>query len=683
MATPAGITTTNSVSMSEEQAQLLVKVINREAEEAIPVSGPLLDYIKAIFSNESVSISPEMTGERFADLAASGNLSAIIPAGFLLLHRDLVGLSSEEITSGTGTSLTSGGVGSLLSAGLLAAAGLLGAGLISDSLTGLMESLLEETDASELASDEDIKSAVKKGLKSYITVFFLAQSAYLIENVISKLIVDIAAVEGVLGIGSGVSGVFNKIAEGALIVEKTADTVKKVFSLFGGEETLEEQQAELALSIADTVLTQMLSDETSISEVANDDGIKDAVKSGLAAYVKTFFLVQTAQLVAQPVEDLVAKIGAAIVTGGVSLVIDWGVNIVKDLAGLVTGKETVEEKMASLALDLLTKVLDDTTVDTIKNSDEIKDAIKEGLGYYVKGFFTAQAAKLSTVLAPGTAPGAVWAFFQSVAEFPEMLLTSIGRIFRRMFGGQTEQEDLEGRIAQTARTIIHGTLDLIDKGEIDPQQFKDTALLGLHEMVLGYFTAVGEAWGEGAAKYLDANALATQTLSQNTITYMSRVLGKINQAIEEGDFNYESLAKTEVKKFTDTYFSKLADTALSFNTSSIDLSTDETLLSDLKDITREALESIAKASLDTQITAIELGLKESNFNNPVFTVEATTIIGQDSENIESISNTLVSVNSTLTQVQGLLTEIKNNPINITVAAPPQSTTSLGVDTPDY
>ena len=381
----------------------------------------------------------------------------------------------------------------------------------------------------------------------------------------------------------------------------------------------------------------MTSDTSSLSDLTEDEGIREAVKSGIAAYVKTFFLTQSAQLVMNPIEDIVSYIGAAVVTGGVSFVIDFAAGIVKDLASLITGEPTIEDKMAQLALDTLSKVLDDTTIENIKESPEIQEAIQEGLSYYILGFFKAQAMELSAALAPDTAAGGVSAFFQSFAELPALLLGGVEKIFKKIASWFSTDESLEDKITNTAVALISNSLDTIDINNLDAAEtmrYRDAALEGLESLVTGYFQAIGQGFTEGDLYDLGYDRKLLTTISTKAVDQIGTVLDAVGDVFTSG-LDYNSLAQEGISSFIKSYFDRLAET-----------------------ITVEG-------AIDT----------------PMFNIEATTIINRDNEDVSAIRQNTAYLDRQLAAILGLLKEIKDTPINVAVNVPQQNT-ALNVNIPD-
>ena len=80
--TPGGLNPTNT----DEQKTLMVKVLNQDFDTLVGNSLTYMKSMQDVFARK-VSVPADPSASDIVSLA--GNLNAVIPAGFLLLHNDL------------------------------------------------------------------------------------------------------------------------------------------------------------------------------------------------------------------------------------------------------------------------------------------------------------------------------------------------------------------------------------------------------------------------------------------------------------------------------------------------------------------------------------------------------------------------------------------------------------------
>lgn len=488
MAITTGVNRTDKTSKTKEN--LFTKdqwALFESMSSQIKNNSTILKNLENTFTQPASSLPDYPT---VANLKSAKTLNTIVPTGFLMLHRDLERLAGDSSSEkGSGWSLSSGG--SLLASGLLAAAGLLGAGLISSSLTHLMDELLNEVSASELADDEDIKNSVKAGLATYIRVFFITQAAYLGINVLSKLLV---LFEGFKGMFKGTSDVLGTIALGSSVIGAAANTIQDVFADLGlGSGSLEKRQAEAVFALADDVLKNL-----DTSNLVNDESIQDSVRAGLAAYLKTFFYAQAAKLAINSVEDVTSYIGAAVMTGGWSLVVDAGINMVGKIADLFTGGQTtIEGRMQNLALSILEKLFSDANVDEIAQDKTVRDAMNAGVSSYIKAYFYAQAIQLSPANAENNATGIITSIFENITSLPGKLISGIANAVKGIADMVSGEESIDEKISTLAKDIIVNNLNSLKVEDVNGDQFRDVMKDAVTLYIKAYFGSLDLVGSEG------------------------------------------------------------------------------------------------------------------------------------------------------------------------------------------
>lgn len=373
---PSGVFTT-------EQSDLMVKVINAEAD-AIPVSGPLLTKIATVFTvKPSVPSTP-----RASDLLGlAGNLNAVIPAGFLLLHNDIVGMkgdkgSSESSTPDAGNTLLSlvkplfiGAGAAVVAAGLVK--GLFGG--VSDKTTNHIQDVVDELNqnltAEDLGSDPAVQKAQKIGFIAYLEAYFLQQAAAM-----------------------AISGTLEAVGEGA------GKAVNSFFTNLFDKEAKSEETPNKLQTIVDSLIGSI-----SVKDYAGDPTIQTALKIGMVAYIEAYFLSQAA---AASLDTIGSGVGAA-AAGAVT-------SFIKGIFG--KSKKDAEAGKETKSYDKIQSIVDDIiaaqTSSNYVNDTAISIAVKTGIIAYMEAYFISQAAAATTdTVASGVgtaAAGAVTSFIKGI-----------------------------------------------------------------------------------------------------------------------------------------------------------------------------------------------------------------------------------------------------------------------------
>lgn len=158
-------------------------------------------------------------------------------------------------------------------------------GLKSDNqkskLSQVVDSLLETINPNEYVNEVAVKDTMKEGVVEYLKAYFSVQTSSMVTESRTKEVADVAGnfVKGVL------SGFFKK-----------------------NEENTDSNIQTKLKNIAELSITSI-----NDAEISNDKVVKDSIKEGMAAYVKSYFLAQAhASVTGEAVNEASKKAGKSV-----------------------------------------------------------------------------------------------------------------------------------------------------------------------------------------------------------------------------------------------------------------------------------------------------------------------------------------------------------------------------------
>lgn len=525
---PAG---TGEALLTEEQKELVVRVSNSDFNSVIETT---LARIESFLSSKP-SIPSNPTSNDIISLA--GNLSAVVPAGFLLIHDDLQKLKGgdgEDASSSTGDFSIS--VVSLLTPMLVGAgAAVVAAGIVkglfggfSSSTTNhvqdLVDGLNERLTVDDLAGDSAVLTAQKIGFIAYMEAYFLQQAASLV-----------------------VSGTLQAVGEGA------GKAVRGFFTSLFGKQVEEDTVTNKLKSIVEDIIEAQTSDK-----YMEDPSVTAAVKVGIIGYMVAYFATQTTAMAADTlVTNLASTAGTAVN------------KLITGLLGLDN-----DPKSYSHIQGIVDDLIEGTTKKTVEDDEKVKDAISSGLAGYIKTYFIAQATAMATdTIAVGASSTAA---------------TGIKTFFTTLFGKEEESpsDELSNHISELSTTLITDATE--DTEDVKKWEEIQTAIReGLSSYIKVYFASQALAM---AGDTVVTNAASTAGKAINN--FFTSLFGKKSQATDDPlanklitiidiiskNLNAEKLANSSevsggleegIKEFARSYVNTMSESLISQSKSSI------------------------------------------------------------------------------------------------------------------
>jgi hypothetical protein len=367
---------------TEEQNGLRVRVINsmESQADAIPVfNRSLLLLEEALTSSPSIPDNPQVSDI----IGFNGNLKAVVPAGFLLLHNDLLSLRGRGMASGASSESDSSGsllsmMGNILAlAGGAAVAVAIGKNLFAGSeestisIQKVVDDLNKKLTADELYADPVVRAAQKLGFIAYLEVYFASQAAAMSVDNLAGRVADAALTFG------------TKILDG-LYSRPVEKTYAKIQTLVDGVIEL-----------------------TTAKELLKSKAVTTAVNLGFAAYIITYFATQTAS---STLDTAAAALGSAPAT------------FTKTLLGSLFGDSTRSyDKIQSIINDIITL----QTAKDLLDSPSVKKVVNDSFVSYIKYYFESQEKALGSDT-----------FFESLGEAPTKLAKGlVGGLYNMVTGG--------------------------------------------------------------------------------------------------------------------------------------------------------------------------------------------------------------------------------------------------------
>ena len=510
--------------LTKDQNELVLKVANAGFDDLINESHTYFTTMQSLFTGKpSVPATP--TANDIVSLA--GNLNAVIPAGFLLLHNDLTG--GEEGKKGSSSSDSGFSLSSFLGPMLAVAGGaVVAAGIVNGLFGGfssktenktqqLVDDLNDRLSADELAQDPEVLAAQKKGFITYLKTYYIQQAASM---AVSGTIEAIGE-----GMGKAVGGFFTSL-------------INKVK---GEEETPNKLQE----------CVNVIMDAVNPSDYVGDTEVDEAVRNGIIGYLKTYMVTQTISMASQNVIEGLGTAAGKAVGGFLSAAFGLG------------NAESSIQKIQDIVDTLITNYSTDLSGDA-----EVDAAIKSGLVGYISTYFKSQteAQVLETAAqSSGTAAG-----------------TKINSFITSLFGKNNKESTY-----QHIQDLVDSLIDTYTLEEAQgSQEVQDALKLGVAGYITSYFesqatsmkldtvsTALGESAG-GAIKSFFGSLFGKKE-SEEQATPIQHISDIVDTLI--GDIKYEEVSswdevntalKEGVIGYLKAYFITQAATAVAKDTTS-------------------------------------------------------------------------------------------------------------------
>lgn len=670
--TPDGV----SSILTDEQSKLVVEVSNSDFNTVIKSTLPRLE--KFWTSKPTVSSAPKVSDI----INAAGNLNAVIPAGFLLLHQDLDTIinSGNKDNKSSGDNSTASIISLLKPMLAVAGAATVATGIVkglfggvSDDTTTHMQSIIDELNqnltASDFKEDKTVLAAQKVGFIAYLEAYFLQQSASLL-----------------------VSGTLQAIGEGA------GKAVRSFFTSLFGKATESDKTSNKLKEITETII-----DTQTASMYTGDEAVGKAVKIGMIAYLSTYFATQTAIMATN--------------TFATGLATSIGSSINGFIKGLFSGIFGIQapsrsyEHIQSIVNDLIGS----QTTDTIKQGDEsgeLDAAVRSGVTYYIDAYFKAQAKSQSIdTLATSVSAAAATSVTnflgtlfglstnsgvnQNLKDIADALITQvtvsealgwdeikdakkqgvvtyIGSYFEALAQAAASSEVKESGAASAGKSVGNFFASMFG-GDTDSDNIK--ALKGL----------ISDLLNPQDIEALKTTDVVTQARDQGIVSYITSYFDSLGQVSSEASDKYikEALKdlqddKTSNNKPT-TFFKAISSKV--FELSDSDMPSAEALRS----IKQESILDLTKTLLKAQVNSIKTNLDNNGmYQSMIFSLDSKATITSDAqeENNQRIISTLNDINTTLSTITTYVDSIsKKDTSPVVVSTGEQQSDDLSLNIP--
>lgn len=418
---------------TEEQNGLRVKVINsmESQADAIPIfNRSLLLLEEALTSSPSIPDSPQVSDI----IGFGGNLKAVVPAGFLLLHNDLLSLQGGGVTSGASSESDSGASPLSLMSNILALAGAaavavaIGKNLFAGSeesttsIQKIVDELNGKLNADELYADPTVRTAQKIGFIAYLEVYFVSQATAMAVDNVAGGVADAALTFG------------TKILDG-LFGRPTTKTYEKI----------------------QTIVDKMIDLQTA-DELLKSKEVQGAINLGFAAYIITYFATQSASATLDSAAEALGSVPAT---------------FAKALLGPLFGDSTKSyDKIQSIVND----IIDLQTSEKLLASASVAKVVNDSFASYIKYYFESQEKALGSDN-----------FFESLGEAPMKLAKGLmGGLYNLVTGK-------DSNTPQVLQSIINS---ISSEEFINDPTVQETVHNAAKEGIQSYIRAYYDSWSD-------------------------------------------------------------------------------------------------------------------------------------------------------------------------------------------
>ena len=467
--------------------------IQRISDNALLIDSELSG---ALFGIGDKGKAPSITGN--VDELKKGGLVSVIPNGFLMLHNDLMALSSPKTEEGESES--SGGKLSFLSdfvkgfagaagvaAGAAAALALFNGGTgTSESLGGVIAELDADLSADDYKDDPEVTAIKREAVLGYLRMYYTSQTASLVGDTVGN-----ALSSTVTSFVTGVAGdLFNFLlgredSPSATSLEAIATTLDSSVSM--GELGLEEGGEYRELVVAEK-------------------------RKATAAYLAAYYVGQVANLIATDVASTYSDVVGELVGGTIRKIFDK-----------VKGKEE-----NTTSLESFVSVLDSSMGMEelgIAEGGEHRDVIlKEkrlATVAYLAAYYAGQVGNLAATDIAST--------YSDVVS--ELVGGTIRKIFDKVKGKEENATSLESFVSTLDSSMGMDELGLSEGGE-----YRDTVLAKKRKATAAYLSEYYNSQVRG----LTSKSVAS-TISDFASELVKGIIGKIFGRRRDKDDDASSL----------------------------------------------------------------------------------------------------------------------------------------------
>ena len=489
-------------------------------------------------SKESKKKSRILPGINASTFASLTTLEDIIPNGFMLLHNDLqliIENLSKSKSGGFGTTLSAGAIGGVVGS---AASGLI-SGLFSglgdkskDHLAQIAEELNMDLTADDFRGIPEVEQVQKESFINYLKMYYMEQ---------------IAAMAG-QAVGSFAS---------SAVITFFKDTLNALFGTFNKdkEPELPGKLESIAIELDKDLTLEYVSSDSELMEQ-----VRTEQKKAVLNYIKVYYAEQVAGMAGKTAGSFVGGIFSGLIEGTIGT-----------LVNIFTGRKEEPESLAKIAEELTNSI----KVSDYVSNEEVLEVQKNAIVNYLKVYYAAQIAELTTDTIGSTISGAL------SSTITGLISGVIGGVFGIFAGNDKEQSSKLGEIAEELTANMKSS-DYINDDEVKEAQRNAV----VSYLKVYYASQVAELGAEGVGTTI-GTAIST------TITTAAKGIISGIFSIFGGEKEAESSTQT----------SKLQDIVKSLdnNLKAGDYVDDSAIL----DIQKQAIISYVKLYYDLQIDELE------------------------------------------------------------------------------
>lgn len=489
-------------------------------------------------SKESKKKSRILPGINASTFASLTTLEDIIPNGFMLLHNDLqliIENLSKSKSGGFGTALSAGAIGGVVGS---AASGLI-SGLFSglgdkskDHLAQIADELNMDLTADDFRGIPEVEQVQKESFINYLKMYYMEQ---------------IAAMAG-QAVGSFAS---------SAVITFFEDTLNALFGAFNKdkEPELPGKLESIAIELDKDLTLEYVSSDSELMEQ-----VRTEQKKAVLNYIKVYYAEQVAGMTGKTVGSFVGGIFSGLIEGTIGT-----------LVNIFTGRKEEATSLAKIAEELTNSI----QVADYASNEEVLEVQKNAIVNYLKVYYAAQIAELTTDTIGSTISGAL------SSTITGLISGVIGGVFGIFAGNDKEQSSKLGEIAEELTANMKSSDYINDDGVKEAQRNAVVSYLKVY-----YASQVAELGAEGVGTTI-GTAIST------TITTAAK--GIINGIFSIFGGEKEAESSTQTSKLQDIVKS------LDNNLKAEDYADDSAIL----DIQKQAIISYVKLYYDLQIDELE------------------------------------------------------------------------------
>lgn len=489
-------------------------------------------------SKESKKKSRILPGINASTFASLTTLEDIIPNGFMLLHNDLqliIENLSKSKSGGFGTALSAGAIGGVVGS---AASGLI-SGLFSglgdkskDHLAQIADELNMDLTADDFRGIPEVEQVQKESFINYLKMYYMEQ---------------IATMAG-QAVGSFAS---------SAVITFFEDTLNALFGAFNKdkEPELPGKLESIAIELDKDLTLEYVSSDSELMEQ-----VRTEQKKAVLNYIKVYYAEQVAGMAGKTVGSFVGGIFSGLIEGTIGT-----------LVNIFTGRKEEATSLAKIAEELTNSI----QVADYASNEEVLEVQKNAIVNYLKVYYAAQIAELTTDTIGSTISGAL------SSTITGLISGVIGGVFGIFAGNDKEQSSKLGEIAEELTANMKSSDYINDDGVKEAQRNAVVSYLKVY-----YASQVAELGAEGVGTTI-GTAIST------TITTAAK--GIINGIFSIFGGEKEAESSTQTSKLQDIVKS------LDNNLKAENYADDSAIL----DIQKQAIISYVKLYYDLQIDELE------------------------------------------------------------------------------